>query len=105
MDWSKVKKEHVDQAIKKFIEEKPEHPEPRSYYLMYEGEKLPSKYIRGMAYSIATGEEFSLSGFSGGTETVNFFKKYGYTFKEVFPFDMFPFTKHVETVALLTRTN
>ena len=26
MDWSKVKKEHVDQAIKKFIEEKPEHP-------------------------------------------------------------------------------
>ena len=83
MDWSKVKKEHVDQAIKKFIEDKPEHPEPRSYYLMYEGEKLPSKYIRGMAYSIATGEEFSLSGFSGGTETVNFFKKYGYTVEQV----------------------
>ncbi|MDY3676437.1 MAG: hypothetical protein SO040_05870, partial [Catenibacterium mitsuokai] len=83
MDWSKVKKEHVDQAIKKFIEEKPEHPEPRSYYLIYEGEKLPSKYIRGMAYSIATGEEFSLSGFSGGTETVNFFKKYGYTVEQV----------------------
>ena len=84
MDWSKVKKEHVDQAIKKFIEEKPEHPEPRSYYLMYEGEKLPSKYIRGMAYSIATGEELTLSGFSGGgTETVNFFKKYGYTVEQV----------------------
>ena len=83
MDWSKVKKEHVDQAIKKFIEEKPEHPEPRSYYLIYEGEKLPSKYIRGLAYSIATGEEFSLSGFSGGTETVNFFKKYGYTVEQV----------------------
>ena len=49
MDWSKVKKEHVDQAIKKFIEDKPEHPEPRSYYLIYEGEKLPPKYIRGMA--------------------------------------------------------
>lgn len=83
MDWSRVKKEHVDQAIKKFIEEKPEHPEPRSYYLIYEGEKLPSKYIRGMAYSIATGEEFSLDGFSGGTETVNFFKKYGYTVEQV----------------------
>lgn len=50
---------------------------------MYEGDKLPSKYIRGMAYSIATGEEFSLSGFSGGTETVNFFKKYGYTVEQV----------------------
>ena len=46
MDWSKVTKQHVDAAIKKFIEEKPEHPEPRSYYLMYDGEKLPSKYIR-----------------------------------------------------------
>ena len=34
VDWSKVKKEHVDQAIKKFIEDKPEHPEPRSYYLL-----------------------------------------------------------------------
>lgn len=84
MDWSKVKKEHVDAAIKKFIEEKPEHPEPRSYYLMYEDEKLPSKYIRGMAYSIATGEAFSLSGFSGGTETVNFFKKYGYSVEQIF---------------------
>ena len=71
MDWSKVKKEHVDQAIKKFIEEKPEHPEPRSYYLMYEGEKLPSKYIRGMAYSIATGEELTLSGFSGGEQRLS----------------------------------
>lgn len=60
MDWSKVKKEHVDQAIKKFIEDKPEHPEPRSYYLMYEGEKLPSKYVRGMAYSILLARNFLL---------------------------------------------
>lgn len=44
---------------------------------MYEGEQLPSKYIHGMAYSIATVEPLSLSGFSGGTETMNFFKKYG----------------------------
>ena len=71
MDWSKVQKQHVEAAIKKFIDEKPEHPEPRSYYLMYEGEKLPLKYIRGLAYSIATGEEMTLSGFSGGVETVN----------------------------------
>lgn len=83
MDWSKVEKQHVEAAIKKFIEEKPDHPEPRSYYLMYEGEKLPSKYIRGLAYSIATGEELTLSGFSGGVETVNFFKKYGYTVEQL----------------------
>ena len=83
MDWSKVQKQHVEAAIKKFIDEKPEHPEPRSYYLMYEGEKLPSKYIRGLAYSIATGEEMTLSGFSGGVETVNFFKKFGYTVEQL----------------------
>lgn len=83
MDWSKVQKEHVDAAIQKFIDEKPEHPEPRSYYLLYNGEKLPSKYIRGLAYSIATGEPINLAGFNGGVETVNFFKKYGYTVESV----------------------
>ena len=83
MDWSKVQKEHVEAAIQKFIEEKPEHPEPRSYYLMYNGEKLPSKYIRGLAYSIATGEELNLKGFNGGVNTVDFFAKRGYTVEQV----------------------
>lgn len=83
MDWSKVQKEHVDAAIQKFIDEKPEHPEPRSYYLLYNGEKLPSKYIRGLSYSIATGEPINLAGFNGGVETVNFFKKYGYMVESV----------------------
>ena len=45
---------------------------------------------------------------SCGPETqvrdLKLFKKYGYTFKEVFPFDMFPFTKHIETVCLLTHS-
>lgn len=43
------------------------------------GEKLSYKYIRKMAYSIATGEIFSLNGFSGRTENVKFFKKYVYS--------------------------
>lgn len=52
------KKEQVDEAIKKFIEEKSEHSKLRSYYFMYDGKKFSSKYIREMAYSIATGEAF-----------------------------------------------
>lgn len=32
-----------------------------------------------MAYSIATGEAFDLSGFNGGEETVRFFERHGYT--------------------------
>jgi 23S rRNA (uracil1939-C5)-methyltransferase len=31
------------------------------------------------------------------------FKKIGYTFTDVYPFDMFPFTEHVETVVLMSR--
>lgn len=83
MDWSKVEKQHIEAAIKKFIEEKPNHPEPKSYYLMYEGEKLPSKYIRALAYTIATGEEMNLNCCNGGIETVNFFKKHGYTVEKL----------------------
>lgn len=46
---------------------------------------------------------------SCGPETqvrdLQLFKKYGYVSHDVYPFDLFPHTKHVETVALLTRTN
>jgi 23S rRNA (uracil1939-C5)-methyltransferase len=31
------------------------------------------------------------------------FKKIGYTFTDVYPFDMFPFTEHVETVVRLDK--
>lgn len=78
MDWSLVKKEHIEQAIKKFIDERAEYPEPKSYYLKYEGVELPSKYIRGMAYAIATGEPLNLKGFNGGKDTVRFFKQHEY---------------------------
>lgn len=33
------------------------------------------------------------------------FRKLGYDFKDVYPYDMFPFTQHVETIALLSRVN
>lgn len=33
------------------------------------------------------------------------FKKYGYTAKEVFPFDLFPYSSHVETVLLMSKKN
>ncbi len=33
------------------------------------------------------------------------FKKIGYNFNEVFPVDLFPYTKHVETVVLMSKVN
>ena len=32
------------------------------------------------------------------------FRKLGYDFKDVYPYDMFPFTSHVETIVALHRT-
>ena len=31
------------------------------------------------------------------------FRKLGYDFKDVYPYDMFPFTQHIETVVLMSR--
>ena len=33
------------------------------------------------------------------------FRKLGYDFKDVYPYDMFPFTSHIETIALLSTVN
>lgn len=33
------------------------------------------------------------------------FRKLGYGFKDVYPYDMFPFTSHIESVVLLTRAH
>lgn len=34
---------------------------------------------------------------------LQYFRKLGYHFSEVYPFDLFPFTKHVETVVLMSK--
>ena len=31
------------------------------------------------------------------------FKKLGYDFKDVYPYDMFPFTQHIESIVLLKK--
>lgn len=34
---------------------------------------------------------------------LKYFRKLGYDFKDVYPYDMFPFTQHVETITLLSK--
>lgn len=79
MEWTKVKKCHIQAAIEKFKREDYVYPEPQSYYLLYGGELLPSKFIRGLAYTIATGKKADFRKFNGGKDTVKFFEKHGYT--------------------------
>ena len=77
-NWVDITYEDVVRAIKKFIMENPEFPEPRSTYLLFEGRKLPAKHIRGMAYYEHYGVEINKSDFTGGMETVRFFKRLGF---------------------------
>ena len=76
--WENITREHVLTAIKLFLNEEIIYPEAKSTFLMYNDKKLPAKHIRGMAYKVAYGREISKQDYSGGMETVRFFKKLGF---------------------------
>ena len=78
LNWDQVTKTDVEEAIRIFDSENPEHPEPRSTFLLYKGRKYPAKHIRGMAYMVHFGQEVSKADFSGGLETIRFFTKLGF---------------------------
>ena len=77
-NWTDITREDVIKAIRKFIIENLEFPEPRSTFLVYENKRLPAKHIRGMAYAVHYGYEISKSDFGGGMETVRFFERLGF---------------------------
>ena len=77
-NWADVTSENVISAIKRFKLETPDYPEPRSYYLVYNGDKLPAKHIRGMAYEDAFGENIGKDEYNGGMQTQKFFEKLGF---------------------------
>ena len=86
-NWRAVTEEDVVKAIEIFDAENPEHPEPKSTFLLYSGKKYPAKHIRGMAYKVHFGVEISKEDYTGGQETVRFFDSLGfetqYTHKSV----------------------
>ena len=56
-NWMNISKEDVIKAIDIFNKESPEYPEPKVTFLIYKGQKLPAKHIRGMAYKVAYGKD------------------------------------------------
>jgi very-short-patch-repair endonuclease len=50
-----IEKEHVDKAIKYYMNNRPEHSKARSAFLIHDGIKLPAKFILRLAYKEATG--------------------------------------------------
>src|SRR5262249_8371874 len=80
INWDSVTSAHVREACRKFDEGavKCLHP-PRNTFLVLEGKHYPAKFIRGVAYELATGIKLNPNvDFSGGAETARFFRKLGF---------------------------
>jgi len=76
--WNNVKREYVIKAIQEFEKLNQDYPEPKNTFLVHNGNKYPAKHIRGIAFKIANKREIKKSEYSGGQETVNFFRKLGF---------------------------
>ncbi len=78
ISWAVVKKEHVKEACRRFDDgEEPCRPALNTF-LLYEDKRYPAKFIRGLAYKITTGKKLNPLDYSGGVDTVRFFKKLGF---------------------------
>lgn len=75
INWTVVQEEHVKEACRRYDtgEERPRQS-ARNTFLLFDGKRYPAKFIRGLAYGIATGYELNPNEYSGGAETVKFFK-------------------------------
>lgn len=79
IDWTKVTADHVRQACDLYDAgaATPKRP-AKSTFLVHNGKSYPAKFIRGLAYRIATGVELDPSkDFTGGEETARFFASLG----------------------------
>ena len=81
IDWSQFTLKHIQQACELYDSgvAVPRRP-ARSTFLLMNSKSYPAKFIRGLAYRLATGVELDPSrDYSGGLETVRFFHALGLT--------------------------
>jgi len=76
--WSKVKVTHVKEACSRYGggDRRPKRAAINTVLLIGD-KRYPAKFIRGLAYEIATGHELGPGDYSGGAETVRFFTALG----------------------------
>jgi hypothetical protein len=79
--WSQITQEHVSKAVELFDREKPDYRPAQNTFLVINHIEYPAKFIRGMAYKLATGFELTHNDYSGGKETVRFLNKLGFEVK------------------------
>jgi len=81
IDWSRVKESDVKEACSRYdADEKLQKRSARNTFLILDGRRYPAKFIRGLAYEIATGDVLDPNtDYTGGVETLNFFRALGFT--------------------------
>jgi hypothetical protein len=75
-DWSQVTLEHVRRACEMYDAGAAQPKRPaQSTFLLFSGKTYPAKFIRGLAYRLATGVELDPNrDYSGGAATARFFQ-------------------------------
>src|SRR5204862_4398198 len=78
-DWSQVTLKHVRRACEMYDAGAAQPKRPaQSTFLLLNGKTYPAKFIRGLAYRLATGVELDPNrDYSGGAETAKFFQGLG----------------------------
>jgi hypothetical protein len=80
IDWSKVKEAHVKDACSRYDSgDRRPKVAAKNTFLLLGSKRYPAKFIRGLAYEIATGHKLSSDDYSGGEETVRFFTTLGFS--------------------------
>lgn len=77
-DERMIRKEHVERAINNYLSGNFKHSPARSAFLMFNGQKLPAKFILRLAFLEATGEMVSSESFTGGKASVRVLKNLGF---------------------------
>lgn len=79
IDWRVVGVEHIVQACELYDSGNAAPIRPaQNTFLRFDGNEYPAKFIRGLAYKIATGIELDPSrDYAGGMETVRFYSSLG----------------------------
>ena len=77
-DERQLTKHHVLRAIERYIIERPKHFPARSAFLLFDGKKLPAKYILRQAFEELTGQMPTGEQITGGRASVRVLNNLGF---------------------------
>lgn len=73
-----IDRKHVENAISRYLRERPKHPRARSAFLLWKGERLPAKYILRLSFQDATGVLPKPETLTGGGACIRVLKALGF---------------------------